>query len=82
MPVFKYKTFEEAEKSLWNFHPDEEYFKRVVQLWDFANELSPINYPSGIFKFKSIKEANEHRHKIEIENARKRYKKLRQNCNS
>jgi hypothetical protein len=66
MPVYKYKTFEEAEKALWNFHPDEAYFKRVATLWDFANKLAPIRYPHGIFKFKTIEEANKQREEWEL----------------
>jgi len=48
MPVFKYKTFEGAEKALWNPAPDERYFKRIADLWEFANRINPISYPRGI----------------------------------
>jgi len=75
MPIFKYHSFKEAEKSLWNFHPDEEYLQKVAELWKFAAELYPIEYPKGIFKFKSIEEANEHRKKIELEFAKKKLKR-------
>lgn len=78
MPIYKYKTFEEAEKALWNFNPDEQYYDRVAELWDFANELSSLSYPKGIFKFKSIEEANKHREEIEIAHA----KRLRAERNS
>lgn len=71
MPIYKYKTFEDAERALWNFKPDEKYLERVAELWEFANELNPINYPRGIFKFKSIEEANRHREMIEIAHAKK-----------
>lgn len=71
MPVYKYKTFEEAERALWNFHPDKEYYKRVAELWDFADKLNPIKYPSGIFKFKTLEEANRHREEIELAHAKK-----------
>lgn len=77
MPIFKYKTFEEAERALWNFHPDESYFKKVAELWNFANKLSTIQYPKGIFKFKNLKESNKHREKIELEYALKKRKTLR-----
>lgn len=70
MPVYKYKTFEEAERALWNFHPDEAYFKQVSDLWEFANTLNPIRYPRGIFKFKNIEEANKHRDDIELAHAK------------
>ena len=71
MPIYKYKTFEEAERALWNFHPDEAYYKRVAELWDFADKLNPIKYPAGIFKFKTIEEANRHREEIELAHAKK-----------
>jgi len=70
MPVFKYKTFEDAEKALWNLAPDERYFERIADLWEFANRINPISYPKGIFKFKTIEEANRHREEIEIAHAK------------
>lgn len=71
MPIYKYKSFEEAEKALWNIKPDANYFERVSELWEFADKLNPIKYPQGIFKFKTIEQANQHRDAIEIAHARK-----------
>jgi hypothetical protein len=71
MPVYKYKTFEEAERALWNFHPDEAYFRKVAELWNFANKLLPVSYSKGIFKFRSMEEANKHRDQCELEHAGK-----------
>jgi hypothetical protein len=71
MPIQKFKTFDDAEKALWNFHPDDNYYRRVAELWDFANKLNPITHPRGIFKFKTIEEANQHREQIELEHAKK-----------
>lgn len=73
MPVFKYKTFEEAERVFWNFHPDEEYLSKVAELWDFANKLCPISCRKGIFKYRSIEEANKQRDAWDLA----RIKKLR-----
>ena len=70
MPVYKYKTFEEAERALWNFHPDAAYYERVRELWKFADQLMPIKYPRGIFKFRTFEEANRHREEIELAFAR------------
>ncbi len=70
MPVYKYKSFDEARKALWNFHPDQNYFKQVADLWDTANKLSPIKYSKGVFKFKNITEANKHRKDWEIAQAK------------
>jgi len=72
MPIYKYKTFEEAERALWNFHPDEAYFRKVAQLWDFADRLSPITYPDGIFKYRNIEEANKDREAFELAYAKKK----------
>ena len=71
MPAQKYKSFEEAEKALWNFYPDEAYLNRVVELWDFVEKLNPIKYPRGVFKFKTIEEANKFREEIELAHALK-----------
>ena len=78
MPIFKFKSFEDADKTHWNFSPDEKYYARVAELWEFANKLSSIEYPKGIFKFKTIEEANRHREEIEIAHA----KQLRANRKS
>lgn len=72
MPIYKYKTFEEAERALWHFSPGKQYYEQIAEFWEFANELNPIVYPRGVFKFKTIKEANKHRLKIEILHAKKR----------
>ena len=77
MPIFKYKTFEEAKRSLWKFHPDEAYIKNAAELQEFANKHDPINYPKGIFKFKSLEAANKQREEFELENALKKRKTLR-----
>ncbi len=78
MPVQKFKTFEEAEKALWKVHPDEAYYDRVAELWDFANKLNPISYPKGIFKFRTIEEANKHREELELAHIKKRESEKKQ----
>lgn len=70
MPVYKYRTFEEAERALWNFNPDEAYFKRVAELWEFADQLNSIVYPKGIFKFQNLEEANRQRYELELAHAK------------
>jgi hypothetical protein len=72
MPVQKFKTFEEAEIALWNFKPDDAYLARVAELWDFADKLNPISYPRGLFKFKTIEEANKHREEVELAHVKKK----------
>lgn len=70
MPVYKFKSHEDAEAALWTFSPDAAYYKRVAALWRFANRLNPISYPAGLYKFRSLEEANRHREEIELAQAR------------
>jgi hypothetical protein len=73
MPIQKFKTLEEADKAISiTYHPDEAYFKRIKALHDFANRLNHITWPKGIFKFKTIEEANQHREEVERSHARKK----------
>lgn len=71
MPVQKFKTFAEAERALWEAHPGEAYYERAAELWDFANKLNPISYPKGVFKFRTIEEANKHREEVELAHVKK-----------
>ena len=57
MPVKKFKTFEEAERDLWCFSPDEKYYKSMWEFLEFGSKLNKKSVPKGIFKFKSIEEA-------------------------
>lgn len=60
--IKKFKTFEEARRDLWVMKPDAEYYKRLRTLYEFAEKFNK-NKKSirGIFKFKTIQEAQEHR---------------------
>ena len=60
MPVKKFKSFEDAEKDLWNFHPDEKYFRKVFDMLNFGLSKIKRNLKRGIIlKFKSIEDAQE-----------------------
>lgn len=58
MPVKKFKTFEEAERDLWCFKPDKNYYKRIEKLFKNAKALYKIKYPKGVHKYKTIEEAD------------------------
>ncbi len=69
MPVYKYKTFEEADQALWNFNPDEKFFRKIHELFILAAKLNPVVYPRGVFKYKTLEEAQEQRLEWELRNA-------------
>lgn len=71
MSIKRYKSFEEAEKALWNYSPDHNYYSKIITLWNFADQLSPGTCIKGIVKFKSIEEANKHREELELAAAKK-----------
>ena len=71
MPVEKFDTFDEARQALWNFQPDEDYFRELSALWEFADKLSPVRFPRGVLKFKTLEEANKHRLAWELEHGKK-----------
>jgi len=70
MPVYKYTSFEKAKRALWNFHPDRTYFEQVAELWNLADNIAPISYPQGIFRYRTIEEANRQREEWEIAHAK------------
>lgn len=57
MPVYKFKSFEEAERALWNFNPDAGYYRRVAGLFELAFRLSPPKCRRGVLAFHSLDEA-------------------------
>jgi len=67
-----FKTFEEAERALWNFNPDKEYFRKVTEFYGLFTKLSKFSYPKGVFKFRTFEEAEEHKMNAIINAALKR----------
>lgn len=58
MPVYKFKSYEQARQALWNFNPDNDYFIRIARLFNLGFRLSPPVCRRGVFYFRNIEEAN------------------------
>ena len=67
MPVQKFKSFEEAERGLWVFEPDDRYIERLRRFYKFAASFLTVRRPGFILKFRSIQEANEHAQSLSME---------------
>ena len=71
MPIYKYKTFEEARMALWSREPDRTYFRQLNSLWALADRLSRFKYPSGVFKYRTFEEADKQRGEWDLSNTRR-----------
>jgi hypothetical protein len=56
--IERFKTFEEAESTLWCLEFDPNYYRRVAALWKFADDLRPSTCPRGVFRYSTLEEAN------------------------
>ncbi|NIT60296.1 MAG: hypothetical protein GWN00_30030 [Aliifodinibius sp.] len=67
MPVYKYQSLEAAEKHLRHLLPSDP-IERLLNLETLLESLTPHKeIQRGIFKFKTIEEANNHRQKTLME---------------
>lgn len=61
MPVYKYKSLESAEKHLKELMPKDPLL-RLSDIQDLVYTLKPPGTARrGVFKFRDLQEANEHR---------------------
>jgi len=68
MPVQKFRSVEDMPpvprcKSL-----DAECLRRIAALWAWSSAVSARVYPRGVFKFRSLEEAQEARDRVTQEN--------------
>ena len=57
MPVRKFRSLEEAREALWVDEVDDAYIDRVEALWQRAHDLLGRRYKPGVYKYRSIEEA-------------------------
>jgi len=65
--VKKFKSFEDAERDLWNFSPDSSYYKRITEFYRLASKLTHFSNVPGVSKYETLKEANENRLKLSLD---------------
>lgn len=67
MPIRKFRSIEEMDQArheLWCDRPDAAYFERVGKLWELSSRVNPRTLPRGVFKFRSLQEAQAHRDRL------------------
>lgn len=69
MGIQKFESFEDAERALWCFEPDEQYYKRVRELFALASRLNPPRFPQGVFRYESLEAANKQKQEWILQNA-------------
>ncbi len=57
MPVYKYKTFQEAKDAQIVREPDGDYYKMLSGFYETFGKIFKLKFPHGIYKFKTIEEA-------------------------
>ncbi len=69
MPVQRFRSFEAAREALWGEAGDPEHLRRVRWLWAFADRLCARRFPPGVYRYRSIDEAQRERERWELEQA-------------
>ncbi|MCL5880433.1 MAG: hypothetical protein M0016_00500 [Deltaproteobacteria bacterium] len=64
MPIYKYKTFKEAECDLWIMHPDEKSIEKALNFIVFGLDLAKSSemrkkIKKGFTLYKTLEESND-----------------------
>jgi hypothetical protein len=68
MPVRKIRDLIEMEDSLWHEPGDPALFRAIRDVWHFAATTCPLRFPPGVYKHRSLEEAQLLRDRWEEEN--------------
>jgi hypothetical protein len=68
MPVYKYRDVAEMEGNTWRRAGDPELFQAIRRTWDFARRTLRPHFPPGVYKHRSIEEAEALRERWEEAN--------------
>ena len=60
MPVRRLRSLDEAEQSVWLDRNDPRLWPTIRSVWELADRLyCPRRLPAGVYKYRSIDEANQ-----------------------
>jgi len=64
MPVHKFRSLEEAERALWRPPFDPDNLRIAASVTTLAMGLARMTLPKGVFKFRSLEEADRERERL------------------
>lgn len=68
MPVRKFRNLQAMEDALWREPGDPALWAAIAGVWEFAERTCPKSFPSGVYKHRSIEDAQQLRDKWEEAN--------------
>jgi hypothetical protein len=67
MPIRKFRDVSEMEGNTWLTPGSPELFRAIRAVWDFADRTAPVSFPRGVYKHRSIEEAQKLREQWEAD---------------
>jgi len=61
MPVRKFRSLQAMEDSLWREPGDPQLWRAIAAVWTFAARTCPARFPPGVYRHRSIEEAQRQR---------------------
>lgn len=76
MPLRKFHDVSAMADTLWRTPGDPELFRAIARVWDFARRSCQPTFPPGVYKHRSIEEAQALRERWEEANFRAYWERL------
>lgn len=70
-PIERFSDFESAREALWLPPGDPRLVAKLRHVWEFGRRLAKYPPPRGIWRFRTIEEANAHREAWTAERVRR-----------
>lgn len=68
MPVYKYRDISEMPDDTWHERSSPELFRAIRGTWELARRTTRPSFPPGVYKHRSIEDAEKLRSRWEREN--------------
>jgi len=68
MPVYKYRDVSEMPDDTWHEKGSPELFRAIRATWEFAQRVTRPRFPPGVYKHRSIEDAERLRDAWESDN--------------